>query len=123
MGVKKFWVNFAGQDLAVFLKKRLFSKKNKYSKNHNSAKNGFKRLGFLVKLANYAQIGIMGVKKFWVNFASQDLAVFLKKRLFSKKNKYLKNHNSAKNGSERLGFLVKLANKAQIGIMGVKSYG
>ena len=85
MGVKKFWVNFAGQDLAVFLKKRLFLKKNKYSKNHNSAKNGFKRLGFLVKLANYAQIGIMGVKKFWVNFASQDLAVFLKKRLFSKK--------------------------------------
>ena len=68
-----------------FSEKTPFFEKNKYSKNHNSAKNGFKRLGFLVKLANYAQIGIMGVKKFWVNFASQDLAVFLKKRLFSKK--------------------------------------
>ena len=52
MGVKKLWVNFAGQDLAVFLNNRLFSKKNKYSKNHNSAKNEFKRLGFLVRLAN-----------------------------------------------------------------------
>ena len=110
MGVKKLWVNFAGQDLAVFLNNRLFSKKNKYSKNHNSAKNRFERLGFLVKLENKAQIGIMGVKKLWVNFAGQDLAVFLKKRLFSKKNKYSKNHNSAKNGFERLGFLVKLAN-------------
>jgi hypothetical protein len=52
MGVKKLWVNFAGQVLAVFLKKRLFWKKNKDLKNHNSAKNGFKRLGFLVRLAN-----------------------------------------------------------------------
>ena len=69
MGVKKLWVNFAGQDLAVFLNNRLFSKKNKYSKNHNSAKNGFKRLGFLVRLANYAQNEIMGVKKLRVNFA------------------------------------------------------
>ena len=90
MGVKKFRVNFAGQDLAVFLNNRLFSKKNKYSKNHNSAKNRFERLGFLVKLENKAQIGIMGVKKLWVNFAGQDLAVFLKKRLFSKKKQIFK---------------------------------
>ena len=69
MGVKKFIVNFAGQDLALFLKKRIFLKKNKDSKNHNSAKNGFKRLGFLVRLANYAQNEIMGVKKLRVNFA------------------------------------------------------
>ena len=52
MGVKKFMVNFAGQDLAVFLKKCVFLKKNKDLENHNSAKNGFKRLGFLVRLAN-----------------------------------------------------------------------
>ena len=52
MGVKKFMVNFAGQDLALFLKKRIFLKKSKDSKNHNSAKNGFKRLGFSVRLAN-----------------------------------------------------------------------
>ena len=96
--------------LGCFSEKTPIFEKKKYSKNHNSAKNGFERLGFLVKLANKAQIGIMGVKKLWVNFAGQDLAVFLKKRLFSKKNKYSKNHNSAKNGFERLGFLVKLAN-------------
>ena len=42
--------------------------KKKDSKNHNSAKNGFKRLGFLVRLANYAQNEIMGVKKLRVNF-------------------------------------------------------
>ena len=52
MGVKKLWVNFAGQVLAVFLKKNQFWKKNKDLKNHNTAKNGFERIGFLLRLAN-----------------------------------------------------------------------
>ena len=69
MRVKKLRVNFAGQVLALFLKKRPFWKKNKDLENHNSAKNGFKRLGFLVRLANKAHIGIMGVKMLRVNFA------------------------------------------------------
>ena len=62
-------------DLKIFfltLKIDLFhtwQKKKKDLKNHNSAKNGFKRLGFLVRLANYAQNEIMGVKKLRVNFA------------------------------------------------------
>ena len=110
MGVKQLWVNFDGRVLAVFLEKRLFWKQNKDLKNHNLAKNGFKRLGFLMRLANKAQNWIMGVKKLWVIFAGQVLAVFLKKRLFWKKNKASKNHSSAKNGFKRLGFLVRLAN-------------
>ena len=43
-------MNFAGQVLALLLKMPFWPKK-KDSKNHNSAKNGFKGLGFLVRLA------------------------------------------------------------------------
>jgi len=68
-GVKMSRVNFAGQVLAPFLQKRRFWKKKKDSKNHNSAKNGFKRLGFLMRLANHAQNEIMGAKKLRVNLA------------------------------------------------------
>ena len=42
-----YWPSFG-----CFSEKTPILEKNKDLKNHNSAKNGFKRLGFLVRLAN-----------------------------------------------------------------------
>ena len=52
MGAKKLRVNFAGQLFALLKKNAFFGPKKKDLKIQNSAENGFKRLGFLVRLGS-----------------------------------------------------------------------